>query len=236
LCPNHEELARYLEEKLTRAFSMIEFDALELAEPWFEVWGGPEAKQVGGFYMCICEHCRKKFQAKSGTDPILLFDPQSDRYFRKDAALYESWVRFRVDTLNTFMARLFAAARKTRPGIQTVTMHVSDCRVEPGKSREYQGQDLDAMIRDLAPDAGIIESAWQDWMQSGLDPDYIFDYGKAYVPRKGRSRLLSQCDIGSSKDAKRGIAWLRKFSSVSTRAGFEGYVAYEYSVGLDTAR
>ncbi len=236
LCPNNEEFVRYLEQKLTKVFSMCPLDGLELAEPWFEIWGGPEEPNVGGYYSCVCIACRKKFKDAQGVDPLDLFNREGIHYFRRNPELYEKWVRFRVDTLESMMNRVFAAARKSRPEIATITMQVSDCRVEPGKAREYQGQDFDSMITRVKPDALIIESAWQDWAQSRLEPVYIADYEKAYVPRRGKVKLLSQCDIGSSKDAKRGLDWLRKFSSISTKAGFEGYVAYEYSVGLDLAR
>lgn len=234
LCPNNEEFSRFQEQKVAKAVATAAFDVIELAEPWFEVWGGPEVPEVGGQYSCLCDHCRAKFKAISGVDPRELFDKAGERYFRRNPEVYEQWVRFRVDSLESFMKRLFAAAKKARPGIGTATMIVSDCRTEPGKGREYQGQDFDSQVKSVKPDALVVESAWQDWMQTTLDPVYIADYGKFYAPRRGKTRLLSQCDIGSSKDAKRGIEWLRKFSSISTQAGFEGYVAYEYSVGLDT--
>jgi hypothetical protein len=132
------------------------------------------------------------------------------------------------------MKLCFSSAQKSTPEIATMTMQVSDCRVEPGKAREYQGQDFDSMIKNVVPNALIIESAWQDWLQGKIEPSYIADYGKFYAPRRGKVLLLSQCDIGSSNDAKRGIEWLRGFSSISAKSGFSGYLAYEYSVGLDT--
>lgn len=234
LCPNNPEFSSFMEEKIGKALRVADFDALEFAEPWFEIWGGPEELNVGGYYCCVCDHCRQKFKALSGVDPLGLFDPKGPHYFRKNPDLYEKWIKFRVDSLQSFMLRLYKAAEKARPGIGRVAMLVSDCRVEPGKSREYQGQDFDSIIKDVKPDAMVIESAWQDWTQSGLESVYIADYGKAYIPRRGSVKLLSQCDIGSTQDAKRGIEWLRSFSSISAYAGFEGYVAYEYSIGKDT--
>lgn len=234
LCPNNEGYLAYLDEKLTAAMKSTNFDGLEFAEPWFEIWGGPEEPKVGGNYTCVCEHCREKFKKISGVNPLELFDKNGTHYFRKNPELYEQWIKFRVDTLDTFMNRLFGVARKVHPNIGTFTMQVSDCRVEPGKAREYQGQDFDSMIKNIKPTGMVVESAWQDWLQTDLKPMYIGDYGRYYTPRRGSSTILSQCDIGSSKDCRRGIEWLRVFSSISNKAGFEGYVAYEYSIGSDT--
>lgn len=238
LCPNSDGFTEHIRAKTAEIVKAVPYDAIELSEPWFEIWGGPYPENPQqGKYACLCDNCRAKFKALSGTDPRELFDPQGERWFLKEAnrALYEQWMDFRVDTILDFSKKLFDAARSVRPGVKIVHMHLSDCTVEPGRIREYQAQDFEKAIQVINPDAMIIEDAWQDWVKPETRPDFIRAYGAYYLkPIRKLSatiKVFGHADIGSLAPMQRSYSWMREFSAHAHEAGFDGVDYYEFTTG-----
>jgi len=238
LCPNAEGFTEYICNQVEKTLGSVDYDALELAEPWFEVWGGPYPKNTNrGKYQCVCGNCREKFGKQTGVDPIELFDENSPRYFVKpeNAKMYQTWQDFRVDTILRFSERIYNAAGKARPGIGVIHMHLSDCTVEPGKSREYQAMDLEEGLRRIKPDILVIEDAWQDWTRADLSPGFVEQYAGYYIQKiRGIAPgivIKSHADIGSLKQMQRSYTWMRRFSAIARSGGFTAPVYYEYSIG-----
>ncbi|GEM_PF-495100 len=238
LCPNSDEFTAHQADRVQSIMQEVPYDAIELAENWFEVWGGPYPDNPNSDkYACICDNCRDKFMEDSPVDPVDLFDPESEDYFLKEEnePIYEQWVQFRIDSLISFADTLYDAAKNTRPEVQTVHMHLSDCTVEPGKSAEYQGQDLEAAVSSLQPDVVIIQDAWQDWIQADLPPDFVEEYGNYYVDKvreiKPEVSLIVHADIGSQDQMRRSFEWMRRMNTHARQAGFNGSAFYEFSVG-----
>lgn len=237
LCPNDTAFSAYMENKIEKICHDVPYDAIQLAEPWFEVWGGPyEENPAHGAYACLCDNCRRGFEKISGVDPILLFDKNNPYYFRKSGnkELYKKWIKFRVDSLNDFSIRCYAGAKRGRPGIKTIHMYLSDCNVKLNAVREYQAMDLEEIVTKIKPDMITIEDAWQDWTRPDLKPDFVLDYGKAYVQRIKKlapdMKIQTHLDIGSGKETKRNLQFMREFSAYSVKAGFDSPSFYEYSV------
>lgn len=239
LSPTNQDFVQWLHGQITRLMSTYAFDGFTLDEPWYEVWGGPYHDNPShADYMDISSSARDAFKMQYGYDPVpALFLKDSDDVYYLDPAKaqstqYKQWVQFRIDTINQFMAGLATTARATAPGLPVFLTYVSDARVPGGygKAPEYQAQDLSSMQTAVHPAGVIFESAWQDWEQPGLAPNYILDYTKAYVPQLQPGVVgLGQPDVGSL--IKRNMSWLKEFSADSWQGGFAGYVIYEWSIG-----
>ncbi|MBN1899796.1 hypothetical protein JW926_00555 [Candidatus Sumerlaeota bacterium] len=238
LCPNSAAFTEYTCGRIKEILGAVKYDAIELAEPWFEIWGGPyKENPTHGKYACLCDECRKRFREKSGIDPLDLFNESSPYYFLKkgNEERYEKWQQFRVDTVIEFSRRLYSAAKEVDPDIEIIHMHLSDATVEPEKSREYQAQDMDKAVKILQPDALIIQDAWQDWTKPDLKPEFAREYARAYVKRardlKKNIIIKVHADIGSLKEMRRSYSWMREFSATAREGGFDGVVYYELSLG-----
>jgi len=238
LCPNSSEFTEFISAKINAILESVPYDALELAEPWFEIWGGPYPDNPRrGKYACLCENCRRKFKALAGTDPRELFQEESPSWFLKDEnqALYQKWQDFRVDTMIDFSRKIFEAAKQVRPDLKIVHMHLSDCTVEPGRVREYQALDFEKAIQVLHPDALILEDAWQDWEKPDTQPDFVVAYGNYYLERirkaSPRIKVFAHADIGSLAQMQRTHRWMRAFSAHAHQAGFDGVDYYEFTTG-----
>ena len=238
LCPNVEAFTEHSCRMIQATLKEMDYDAIELAEPWFEVWGGPYKENPSrGKYACVCDTCCQMFQNRYRMNPRDFFDEKSPAYFQKseNADLYEKWQDFRVESILRFSKRLYDTARSVRPQIKIIHMHLSDCTVEPEKSREYQAQDLEAAVKTLKPDILIIQDSWQDWTRKDLTPDFVKQYAAAYVKRirelDRKAHIKVHADIGSQKQMQRSYSWMRKFSAYAREGGFDAPIYYEFSLG-----
>ncbi len=238
LCPNNDEYVEYLRGKIQALLTEVEYDGLELCEPWFEVWGGPyRSNPQRGKYACLCDECIKKFKATARIDARELFNENSDLYFEKpqNKGLYQQWIDFRVKSVMEFSKKICAAAREYKQGFPCAMMHLSDARVQLDAVREYQAQDLETALQWIEPEILIIQDAWQDWTQPELKPEFVCDYGKAYVNRSRKIlpdlTLKVHADIGSLKEMQRSYTWMRSFAAHARMCGFDAPVYYEFTLG-----
>lgn len=239
LSPTNPDFVAWLQGQVSRLMRTYAFDGFTLDEPWYEVWGGPyKDNPEHQYYMDISAGARQAFEKQYAYDPLpTLFVTDTDGTYSLDPIMagstqYQQWVRFRIDTISAFMAGLADVVRTANPRLPVFLTYVADVTVPggAGKTPEYQAQDLDSMQVAVHPAGIIIESAWQDWLQPDLPPDYVLDYTNAYVPQLHPGVIgLGQPDIGSV--IKRNMAWLKDFSGYSWQGGFSGYVIYEWSIG-----
>ncbi|MBI4280013.1 MAG: hypothetical protein HY660_16295 [Armatimonadetes bacterium] len=242
LCPAHDGVRRHVAERVTALLASDPYDAVAFVEPWLEVWGGPGADNPQhGYYACIAEPMRQRFRRVHGADPLALFEARNGSYrLRPDVSgtrLYQQWVEFRAQVLAEFLAQVALAARRARPGIPVMVTHLADARIagEEGRAREYLGQDLEVVLRTVRPEAVILETAWQDWLQSGLPPTYVRDYARAYRRLvNGRARTLVLPDVGSI--VARPPAWVRDMAASVRQAGLDGYVLFSWDVSAANPR
>jgi len=237
LCPSDEKFVKYMENKIESLCKNVPYDGIQLAEPWFEVWGGAyKNNPTRDYYACLCDDCRSTFKLLEGIDPLRLFIETDELYFEKseNKELYEKWVTFRVNSIISFSKNCYEAAKRVRPEIKVVHMYLADCTVQLDASREYQAMDLERSITEIRPDMITIEDSWQDWTQPDLKPDFILSYGKAYYQRirniNPDMKIQSHNDIGSRHDTKRDYNFMRAFSTYSRRAGFDSPSYYEFSI------
>jgi len=239
LCPNKPDFVKAYCDRVEHLMSVGGFDGIQLAEIWWEQWGGPEETQgkPRASYACICDACLKKFRRISGVDARdMLTSVSSKWYWRKpeNASLYARWVDFRVQSIQEFAEAIIAAARRGHPGANINVIYLADARVEKNASREYQGMDLDRMVTELKPNIITLEDTWQEWSQAGLKPNFVSDYARAYRSRIKRLGpevcVMTHADIGSTTESKRSPEWIRAFSEDTVKSGFGAPSFYEWSI------
>lgn len=240
-CPNNPVFMEHYVARIAGLVRDYPYDALLLSEMWFEVWGGAyAANKTRGHYACLCDHCVEKFRGQTGADARELFDAASPRYFERaeNDDLYRRWVEFRCESVNEMGRRLADAARAARPGLKIGYMYLSDATVEPGKTREYQAQDLAGAIRATDADFVMIQDAWQDWMKERLRAEpFVRAYAEAYVGAINAIRpgipVLIHADVGSLPKMKRSGLWMRQTAAHARDYGFSGVGYYEFTLNLD---
>jgi hypothetical protein len=243
LCPNQPAFVTaycdYLEQQMREGG----FDGVQLAEIWFENWGGPQVQgKPNPRYACVCEACLVRFQRLTGTNARpMLTDPESETFYQKPAntTLYAKWVDMRVQTIQEFGTSIIAAARRANPKACIKVMYMGDARVKVYAGREYLGTDLERMVKDWRPDIMCFQDAWQDWLQPDLKPDFVADYARAYKDRVEKLLpgifLTSHADIGSKPASKRRVDWIRRFAEETVRAGFGAPSFYEWHISTMAA-
>lgn len=238
LCPNKPEFLAAHAARVQRLLREGGFEHFQMAEPWFEIWGGPEedGKPRAG-YACLCDVCRAKFREIGNVDAYdMLTSPGSPAYWRnpENAELYRKWVDFRVDSVTSFALTLARAAREVNPQGTVNLMYLSDARVELDRVREYQGVDLERLVKEIRPELVSIQDAWQDWMKADLRPDFVADYGRAYADRIRKVQpgafIASHADIGSVSASKRSYRWIQEFAHETLKCGFDAPSFYEWAV------
>ena len=236
-CPNNEKFVAKYCSRLEQTLRNCPYDGVQLAESWFEVWGGPYPDNPSReHYACLCANCRCKFKKLTGVDPKGLFESNSPFYFLKDKnkGLYQEWIKSRVDTIIDFDQQIVGIIRNTRPGIPVSVTYLSDCLHHLDGSREFQAQDLERIVQEVQPEEILIQDAWQEWCRADLPPSFVEQYAEEYIPRirklNAKIRIYSHADIGSSKASKRSRKWIERFKSASVESGFDGVGLYEFSV------
>lgn len=240
-CPNNPDFMDYYADRVAGLMRDYPYDALLLSEMWFEVWGGAYPfNPTRGHYACLCDHCVEKFRGRAAADARALFNDHSPLYFerKENAELYRQWVEFRCESVNAMGRRLAEAARAARPGITIGYMYLSDATVEPGRTREYQAQDLEGAIRATGARFVMIQDAWQDWTKARLRSEgFVRAYAGAYVQAVGAIDpaipVLIHADVGSLPKMKRSARWMRQTAAHARQYGFSGVGYYEFTLNLD---
>lgn len=243
LCPNREDFVSTYTARVARWMREGNYDGIQLAEIWFEQWGGPLDKgKPRAHYACVCDACVAKFKKIAGVDARdLLTSTSSPWYFQKpeNAALYSRWVDFRVETIQEFARGIIEAVKREKPDAAINIAYMGDARVKLDGNTEYQGNDLNRMVSELKPDILTIEDAWQDWTRPKLEPGFVADYAKAYRDRIERLHpgtfVMSHADIGSLPASKRSFEWIKKFSLATVKSGLGAPSFYEWSVSTMAA-
>lgn len=240
LCPNRPDFVSAYCEHVRQQMLTGGFDGVQLAEIWFENWGGPlRDGKPNPHYACVCDACLERFRKMAGTEVNareMLTDSKSRWYFKKpeNAALYARWVEMRVQTIQDFGQAIIHTVRAIQSNACVKIMYMADARVELNGGREYLGNDLDRMVKEWQPDVLTFEDAWQDWLHGNLATGFVADYARAYKTRVEKLRpglfLMSHADIGSRPESKRSVEWIRKFAAETVRAGFGAPAFYEWHV------
>ena len=116
------EAARGLHELMNR----FDWDGVNLAELYFESLEGHENPAR---FTPMNDDVRAEFEARSGIDPLELFNPQSPQYYGKSAQGMARFLDFRADLARRQQAEWIAQVediRKTKPWLDLTLTHVDD--------------------------------------------------------------------------------------------------------------
>jgi hypothetical protein len=234
LSPHCAAYVTWKKKTLVHMLIEMNFDGLEIAEPYLPEWNGLSS----GTYGDIGPHAQAAFSQKYQS-PIPEFrNPFSRYYYKNNKQLYHAWVKFRTDSVNSYIDEIINGkdgVREARPdlAIATWTLAIAAGPYSVELLRELQGNDAVAMIAKVRPDLHYLQTHWPDWQKPSLPGEYPLQY-QAFIDEI-RSvypfiPLGIQADIGSDQAMKRDRNWLNRFSKTAFQLGFQTWTAYEYHI------
>lgn len=238
LCLNNPAYRAFLQDQIVSAVKRAGFDAVEIAESFWPAWGGPEADAYG----CLCDRCRERFLKETGQQPPEFTDPSSSRYWKKTPELYRMWtdarVRWAVDFLND-LVNGGGGIRKRCGGVKVLVWGIASRGHSPEQMREWEGVDGALAASRVRPDGYVVQTDWPDWTQSDLPAAYVKTYAPCIQAVKKACPdlpVLIQTDLGSQKQMRRSVLWMRQCDAAARQTGAEGVFGYMMSLGGDVYR
>lgn len=235
--PHSEKYVAWKKQALANLVTDYPFDGIEVAEPYFPEWNGIER----GVYGDVGPLAQAGFKKQYGLDIPNFLDPASPNYFKTNHDLYQKWINFRVDTVNSFLNELING----KGGVRDVRKHILvatwSLAIDAGPDsvdllREYQGLDAAKMISAVKPDIHFLQTHWPDWLKSqdDLPGDYIKNY-QNFVDQihsvHPNIPLGVQADIGSATFMVKDRSWFNLFGKTAQDLGYSSWTAYEYHLG-----
>lgn len=234
LCPNNPAFRAWKKARLVFALKKHPFYGVDLAEPFFPAYQGPESEHYG----CFCDSCVAGFRGMYSTDPPDFEDPESPRYWKNDSTLYEKWVGFRVSAVVNHLDDLVNGGEGLRekcPRAKVATWSLAlDTPDAISKLREWVATDGAAIVRRVKPDAHVIQTDWPDWIKTNLPGDYPLRYREIAASIRSVSPLtplVLQTDIGSKDNMRRSREWIGRAEKAALEIGCRTSIHYEYHLG-----
>lgn len=232
----YPEYNRWYKKYLNGMLTRHRFDAFTFAEIMYPVYDGPEKNPP--FYGDVSPGFQAAFKAATGNAKFPNFtDPADPDYFKTNTGLYRELVEYRVKTIDDFYDDIIngpGGAREAMPGILFATWTLG-INIPDGvaKLREWEGNDITAMIRRVKPDLHFIQTHAPDWANPVLPGDYplaykpFFDAVRAADPGV---KVGMQADLGSLGPSRRDPAWRKKFYEACKEAGVDTTTYYEFGL------
>ena len=212
------------------------FDAFTFAEIMYPVYDGPERNPP--FYGDVSPGFRAAFARSTGQSRFPNFtDPDDPDYVRTNTALYRELMEYRVKTINDFYDDIVngpGGARETAPEILFATWTLG-INLPDGvaKLREWEGNDIVAMIRRVKPDLHFIQTHAPDWSNPALPGEYPLSYRPFFEAVREADptvKIGMQADVGSLGPSRRTPEWLKKFYDSCREAGVDTTTYYEFAL------
>ncbi|SMD16692.1 hypothetical protein [Pedobacter nyackensis] len=238
LSPFSKEYLGWKKQALGQLLKGNLFDGIEFAEAYLPGSWEEKAKASHGD---VSENAVAAFQQKYHRRIPDFFNKQSPDYFKTDTTLYNLWVNFRVDGVNSFLNELVNGKGGVRESFPDIFVATWSLGIDAGPKsvdmlREHNGLDVPKMIQLVRPDIHFIQTHYPDWIKSEVDLSY--DYFKAYGPffREIRDANKTipiglQADIGSVKSMIKSGGWFKRFLAETLNYGYSATTAYEYNLG-----
>lgn len=232
----YPEYNAWYKNLLTGILRRHNFDGFTFAEIMYPIYNGPE--RTPPFYGDVSPGFQQAFKTATGRAAFPNFtDPADPNYFKTNTELYRDLVEYRIRTINDFYDDIVngpGGAREVAPNIAFATWTLG-INIPGGveKLREWEGNDIAAMIRQVKPDLHFIQTHAPDWCNPALPADYprlyqpFFDAIRAADPEV---RIAMQTDIGSLPAMRRSPAWVETFYQACRDAGVDSTTYYEFSL------
>lgn len=163
----------------------VEFDGIDLAE--FSIAGGLDQSLEGpshpGHFVGLNDDARAGFKAKSGIDPLELFDRRSPHYWKASPSLLRDFYSYRRDTTKALTTEILERLSSFNQSIGSrldLVMTVIDSTLHP-EFEQLLALDLPATIRNTDR-LGFhlqVEDSADEWSKP---PDRYLALAKRYAP------------------------------------------------------
>ncbi len=210
------------------------FDGFTFAEIMYPIYDGPERAKP--LYGDISPAFQAAFKKATGNTAFPNFtEPADPNYFKVNVKLYRELVEYRVKTINDFYDDIIngpGGAREHVPGIVFATWTLG-INIPGGvaKLREWEGNDIGAMIRRVRPDMHFIQTHAPDWLNPKLPGNYVNGYKPFFDAVRAADPGLKvglQTDVGSQGRMRRDPAWMGKFYQTCREQGVDSTTYYEF--------
>ncbi len=205
----YPEYNEWLKKYLNNLLDNNSFDGFTFAEVMYPLYDGP-ARAVP-FYGDVSANFQEAFKkATFNVDFPEFFDKSSPNYFKTNTKLYNDLVEYRVKTINDFyddIVNSSTGVRANHPNLMFATWTLG-INIPNGvdKLREWEGNDIAAMIAQVKPDMHFIQTHAPDWNNPTLVSSYpllykpFFDAIRSTNPQM---KIGMQADFGSTAAARR---------------------------------
>ena len=126
---------------VTGLLRRFDWDGVNLAELYFESLHGPGN---AARFTPMNDWVREDYRRQTGIDPVLLFDPDSPSFWRRNQARWLHFSGYRADLALELQRRWLRVIRETTPELDIVITQIDD-RFDT-RMREYLGADTAALL------------------------------------------------------------------------------------------
>ncbi len=232
----HKDYAEWMKRRMVRLINDYGFNGFTFAEAMYPIADGLERANV--LYGDISPAFQEAFKRDTGHTVFPEFvNRDAANYYKKIPGVYKALVDYRVKTVNAFYDEVIngdGGVRKQCPGsfVATWTLGINlPDGVE--KLREWEGNDIPSMIRQVKPDMHFIQTHAPDWINPALKPDYPLGYKPFFDLVKQTDPNMPvgfQGDFVSHLAIRRNPEWVREWYATCDTLPIESTTYYEFSL------
>jgi hypothetical protein len=232
----HKDYAEWMKRRLVKLINDYGFDGFTFAEAMYPIADGLDRADV--LYGDISPAFQEAFKRDTGHTVFPEFvNREAANYYKKIPEVYQALVDYRVKTVNDFYDEVIngkGGVREQCPGgfVATWTLGIN---LPNGvdKLREWEGNDIPSMIRQVKPDMHFIQTHAPDWINPALKPDYPLGYKPFFDVVKQTDPNMPvgfQGDFVSHLEIRRNPEWVRQWYETCARLPIESTTYYEFSL------
>jgi hypothetical protein len=232
----HKDYIIWMKNRVVELINKNGFDGFTFAEVMYPISDGLERNNV--LYGDISPVFQNAFKESTRNTVFPEFvDRNKPNYYKKIPKIYNDLVKFRVKTVNDFYNEVINGTEGVRekcPGafVATWTLGIAlPNGVE--KLREWEGNEILSMIRQVKPDMHFIQTHAPDWLNPILKANYPLQYKPFFIAVKKADPNMPigfQADLGSTPVARRSLGWQKVFYKTCDQLKLDSTTYYEFSL------
>ena len=235
----HKEYAEWSKQRVVNLIKKYDFDGVTFAEAMYPITNGLECDNV--FYGDISPEFQKLFKEATGNTVFPEFiDKDSPNYYKKITDVYNDLVDFRVKTVNDFYDEIIngeGGVRQQCPSVMVATWTLGINQKDGvEKLREWEGNDIPSMIKQVEPDLHFVQTHYPDWANPDLKPSYVrkyYPFIKAVRDTDENMPIGFQADFVSHKTNRRDPNWQKCFYRTCDELAIDSTTYYVFSLRWD---
>lgn len=232
----HKDYAVWTKRRLVKLINDYGFDGLTFAEAIYPIADGLQRTDV--LYGDISPAFQEAFKQETGCKVFPEFvNHDAPNYYKKIPVVYQALVNYRVKTVNDFYDEVIngqGGVREKCPGrfVATWTLGIN-LADGVAKLREWEGNDIPSMIRQVKPDMHFIQTHAPDWITPALKADYPNGYKPFFDLVKKTDPTMPvgfQGDFVSHVAIRRNPEWVRQWYETCASLPIDSTTYYEFSL------